>query len=58
MHMEMRESNGDRSYHKAQRSAEIASGLEGCFWLLPAKELAERLETYNRVMKEYERKEG
>jgi len=44
----------DLQYLKAQRGAKIEAGLEGCFWLLPAKELAERLETYNRRMREYE----
>jgi hypothetical protein len=52
--METRESNGDRSYHEVQRSAEIEAGLEGAFWMLSANELAERLETYNRRMREYE----
>ncbi|MFH2076398.1 MAG: hypothetical protein ABIJ57_13815 [Pseudomonadota bacterium] len=54
MDMELRESNGDRSYHEVQRSAEIEAGLEGCFWMLPAKDLAEKLERYNRRMREYE----
>jgi hypothetical protein len=55
--MEKHDSTGELSYHKVQRSAEIAVGMNGYMGHLSKMEIDRRMVNYQAIMDEYEAKE-